>query len=55
MAKSNGWQRKSGGRRFDTRLSFNEMARILGLNVKQKINMRRYIIYKMKGGGQIVR
>ena len=51
MAKSNGWQKRNGGRRFDTRLSFNEMARILGLNAKQKINMRRYLI--MKGGGQI--
>ena len=39
----------AGGRRFDTRLSFNEMARILGLTPRQKILMRRYMLKRVKG------
>lgn len=36
--------------RHDTRLSFNELARVAGLTPRQKIAMRRYIL---KGGEQI--
>ena len=38
----------AGGRRFDTRLSFMEMARILRLTPQQKIKMRRYLLYKIE-------
>ena len=40
-------------RRHDSRPSFYELSRILGLNVRQKIAMMRY--FKEKGGEQKVR
>ena len=36
----------AGGRKFDTRLSFNEMIRILELTPRQKIRMRRYMLQR---------
>lgn len=41
MARKNG---NAGGRRFDTRISFSEISKILGLSPKQRIIMRRFII-----------
>ena len=43
MARKNG---NAGGRRFDTRFSFNEMVRLLGLTPRQKIRMRRYLLQR---------
>ena len=42
--------RNTRKRHEDTRLSLNEMARIMGLNWKQKIIMRRYLLKRLKGG-----
>ena len=38
----------AGGRRFDTRLTFAEISRIIGLSPKQRIIMRRFIISKRR-------
>ena len=53
MSKSNGYQKRNGGRRFDTRLSFADISRLLGLSPEQRIIMRRFIIKRMNGGEQI--
>ena len=37
------------GRRFDTRLSFMEMSRIMKLTGRQKIQMRRYLLERIEG------
>ena len=50
MPRRNG---KAGGRKFDTRLSFNEMARIMKILPRQKIIMRRYLIQRLRGGGHL--
>ena len=38
-------------KKYETRLSFNELARKLDLDVRRRIIIRRYIIETMKGGG----
>ena len=44
---------KRAKRVFDNRLSFNELCRKVGINPKQKIIMRRYMIERLKKGGEI--
>lgn len=45
---------KKARRKFDTRLSFNELSRRLGLTPRQRIQMRRYLLEfnkkALKGG-----
>jgi len=48
MARKNG---NAGGRRFDTRLTFKQLCNRIGVNVHQRIIMRRYILSQLKGGG----
>lgn len=47
MARKN---KNAGGRRFDTRLSFGKMARIMKLTPRQKITMLRYIRAQKRKG-----
>ena len=49
MPRRNG---NAGGRRFDTRLSFKQLCKNLGIDVHQRIIMERYIILKMKENGK---
>ena len=46
-------RQKKARRSFDRRISFNELCRKVGINTKQRIIMRRYLIerYKKKEGG----
>lgn len=42
-------------RQFDTRINFTELAKIIGLNPRQRIIMRRIMIKRnqfLKGGGK---
>ena len=43
---------RNAKRQFDTRISFNELSRKIGLTTKQRIIMRRHILKndKWKGG-----
>lgn len=45
MPRNNRGTRK---RRFDTRLSFAELARLLNLNVRQRLALRRFMIERFK-------
>ena len=46
---------KNAKRKYDTRMSFREMCDKVGLSPKQRIIMRRHIIYnkKFKGGEKL--
>ena len=50
MARKN---KKAGGRRFDTRLTPQEIMRILHLYPRQKIEMLRFMREKQKEGEHI--
>lgn len=43
-------KRKERGRKFDTRLSLQEISKILELSPRQKISLMRYYKSKLKGG-----
>lgn len=44
---------KNAQRKFDTRMSFNEMCRRIGIEPRQRIVIRRYLVKKVsKKGGE---
>lgn len=47
MSKSK-WRKRT----FDTRLSFSELCRKAGINVRQRIILMRYFKQKIEGGEQ---
>ena len=46
MARKN---KNAGGRRFDTRLTFKQLCKIIGIDVHQRIIMIRYLKGMRKG------